>query len=71
MRRTQDPRISIFCKKPSTADDYYGVISGVIDADASDKAYMNVSVLKTYTSPFWFMTFQKFSLYLPKLLKEV
>ncbi len=59
MRRTQDPRISIFCKKPSTADDYFGVISGVIDADASDKAYMNVSVLKTYTSPFWFMTFSE------------
>jgi len=59
MRTTQDPRLSIYCKKPSAADDYFGVESGVIDADATDKAYMNVSILKTYTSPFWFMTYSE------------
>ena len=55
LNSTSDPRMAQWVKIV-TADDIHGVESGVVEPDGAGACVMNVSVLKQYTTPVWFMT---------------
>lgn len=55
LHTTSDPRMSQWVTITSS-EDVHGVISGVTQPDGTGACIMNVSVLKQYTTPVWFMT---------------
>ncbi|WP_295937989.1 SusD/RagB family nutrient-binding outer membrane lipoprotein [uncultured Alistipes sp.] len=55
LHTTSDPRMAQWVRV-SSSEDVHGVVSGVSQPDGSGACVMNVTVLKQYTTPVWFMT---------------